>query len=122
MTGEKTNDAWTEYDPPAIEETDVPFVYRVESRSDPSLPHTVDLTQRGGHGCCTCTFFRIRANPDFRRHGKWIPYAPKRHGVSECAHIRAAFDHYHLHCTIPMLARFKNGSPATAASLDDFDA
>ncbi len=112
MPREKTNDAWTEYQSPWVEETDVPFVYRVESRSDPEFGfHTVDLTQRGGHGCCTCRHFQIVANPSYRRHGKHIPYAPKRQGVSECAHIRAALDHYHQHCTIPMLATFRNGIP-----------
>ena len=121
---EKTNDARTGYEPPAVEETDVPIVNRVSSRTEPGMHHTVDLTQRGGHGCCTCTFFRIRANPDFRRHGQWIPYAPKRVGTSECAHIRAAADHYHLHVTIPMLARFRNGIPAANHNpndLSDFD-
>ena len=114
MPREKTNDQWTEYRVPWVEETDTPFVYRVESRSDAEFGfHTVDLTQRGGHGACTCVYFQIRANPNFRRHGKHIPYAPKREGCSECAHIRAALDHHHIHVTIPMLAKFKNGIPAS---------
>lgn len=104
----KPNDAWTDYRVPYVSETDEPFVYRVESRSE-FLEHTVDLTQRGGHGACTCTFFRIRAAANFRRHQKFIPYAPKREGVSECAHIAAAREHYHQHVTIPMLAKFRNG-------------
>jgi hypothetical protein len=108
MPREKTNDSWTEYQTPWVEETDTPFVYRVESRSE-FLTHTVDLTQRGGHGACTCQFFTIRANSNFRRHGKFIPYAPKRQGVSECAHIAAARAHYHVNVTIPMLAKFRNG-------------
>lgn len=123
-TMEKTNDAWTDYETPAVSETDVPFVYRVESRSEPGMHHTVDLTQRGGHGACTCQFFQIRANSNFRRHGKHIPYAPKRHGVSECAHIRAALDHYHQHVTIPLLASFRHGIPSNTVDpldLSDFD-
>lgn len=112
MPREKTNDAWTEYQTPWVEETDVPFVYHVESRSNPEVGfHTVDLTQRGGQGCCTCRHFQIVANPNFRRHGRWIPYAPQRHGVSECAHICAAREFHHVHCTIPMLASFRNGIP-----------
>lgn len=110
MPKEKTNDRWTEYESPWVEETDTPFVYRVASRSE-SLFHTVDLTQRGGNGACTCQFFRIRAASNFRRHQSFIPYAPKREGVSECVHIRAALDHYHVHVTIPMLAAFRNGIP-----------
>lgn len=110
MSKERPNDIWTDYKTPWVEETDVPFVYHVESRSE-EIHHTVDLTQRGGNGSCTCTFFRIRAASNFRRHGKFIPYAPKREGVSECAHIRAALEHYHQHVTIPMLAGFKNGIP-----------
>jgi hypothetical protein len=112
MPREKTNDAWTEYDAPWVEETDIPFTYRVESRSDKDFAfHTVDLTQRGGHGACTCRFFTIRAASNFRRHFRHIPYAPKREGVSECVHIRAALDHYHQHVTIPMLANFRHGIP-----------
>lgn len=107
----KPNDAWTEYDPPAVEETAVPFTYTVSSRSCPSMSHTVDLTQRGGHGACTCEFFRFRAAANFRRHQSYIPYAPNRQGVSECVHIRAALDHMHIHVTIPMLHSLRNGIP-----------
>ena len=106
----KANDAYTEYNVPGVAETDEPFVYVVESRSE-FLTHRVDLTQRGGHGACTCTHFRMVANPNYKRHGKFIPYAPKRHGVSECAHIRATLEYYHQNVTIPMLAAFKNGIP-----------
>lgn len=112
MTTERTNDKWTEYQSPWVSE--VPgtvFTYHVESRSEPGMNHTVDLTQRGGHGACTCTHFRMVANPNFKRHGQHIPYAPKREGVSECCHIRAALDYHHVHVTIPMLASFKNGIP-----------
>jgi hypothetical protein len=106
----KPNDQWTEYEAAWVEEVEgEPFRYRVESHSEPLFFHTVDLTQRGGHGACTCKHFQVVANPNFRRHGKHIPYAPKREGVSECRHIRAALDHFHLHVTIPMLASFKNG-------------
>ena len=106
----KPNDAYTDYEVPGVSETDVPFTYHVESRTSFDH-HTVDLTQRGGHGACTCTHFQIIANPNFRRHGQFIPYAPKRNGVSECAHIAAVRAHYHLNVTIPMLAKFNNGIP-----------
>jgi hypothetical protein len=109
----KTNDAWTEYETPWVtEDTGVPFRYFVESLSEPGMTHTVDLTQRGGHGACTCTHFRLVANPNFRRHQQWIPYAPKRQGVSECKHIRAAWDYYHLNVTVPLMNRLKNGIPS----------
>ena len=107
----KVNDRWTTYDPPWVEEDHgAPLRYRVESRSGAHW-HLVDLTARGGHGRCSCVFFQMVADPNFRRHGNWIPYAPGREGVSECKHIRAAFDHHHLYVTVPMLARFKNGIP-----------
>lgn len=110
MKTSKPNDAWTDYVVPSVSETSVPFTYSVESRSS-FESHTVDLTQRGGHGACTCTHFRIVANPNFRRHGRHIPYAKGRAGVSECAHIRAALEHYHLNVTIPLLAKFQAGIP-----------
>jgi hypothetical protein len=110
MKAERTNDKWTEYEAPWVSEVEgEPFTYRVQSRSESGMAHTVDLTQRGGHGACTCTFFQIRANSNFRRHGQHIPYAPKREGVSECIHIRSALDFFHVNVTIPMLASFKNG-------------
>jgi hypothetical protein len=107
---ERTNDKWTEYEAPWVSEVEgVPFTYRVQSRSEPGMAHTVDLTQRGGHGACTCQFFQIRAASNFRRHQSHIPYAPKREGVSECAHIAAAREYCHVHVVIPMLAKFSRG-------------
>jgi len=111
---ERTNDSWTEYQTPWVSEVPgTPFTYRVESRSEPGMHHTVDLTQRGGHGACTCRFFQVRAASNFRRHRQHIPYAPKREGVSECAHIRACLDYFHVTVTIPMLASLKNGIPTS---------
>lgn len=110
MSRTKPNDAFTDYETPWVEEVPgEPFRYRVESLTEPLIWHMVDLTDRGGHGACSCKHFQTGANPNFRRHQQWIPYAPKRQGVSECKHIRAALDHYHVHITQPMLARFKNG-------------
>lgn len=110
----KVNDPWTEYDPPWVEEIPgEPFCYSVQSMTRPGQWHRVDLTQRGGHGACTCEHFQLVACPNFRRHQTWIPYDHRRHGVSECKHIRAAFDYYHITVTVPMLAGFKNGIPST---------
>lgn len=109
----KTNDAWTEYETPWVTEVPgEPFRYLVESLSEPGVAHTVELTQRHGHGACTCHHFNFVASANYRRHGNWIPYAPKRAGVSECKHIRAAWDYYHLNVTIPMMNRIKNGIPS----------
>ncbi|GAA5117096.1 hypothetical protein JIN84_17930 [Luteolibacter yonseiensis] len=109
----KVNDRWTEYDPPWVEpDGSAPFRYRVESKSMPDLWYLVDLTARNGHGRCSCIHFQTVADPNYRRHGSWIPYAPKRQGVSECKHLRAAWDYHHLHVTVPMMDRFKNGIPA----------
>jgi hypothetical protein len=114
MSRTKTNDAWTAYETPWVEEVPgEPFRYRVESLAEPLIWHMVDLTDRGGHGACSCKHFQTVANPNFRRHQTWIPYAPKREGVSECKHIRAALDHMHAHITIPMLKQFKPGIPNT---------
>jgi hypothetical protein len=113
-TRQKVNDKWTVYDPPWVETVpNEPFRYRVESKSLSDIFHFVDLTARNGHGRCSCVFFQMVAEPNFRRHGNWIPYAPGREGVSECKHIRAAFDHYHLYVTCPMLASFADGIPNT---------
>jgi hypothetical protein len=112
MPRDRVNDIFTEYSPPWVEEVPgEPFRYRVESQSEPLKWHLVDLTERGGHGMCDCKHFQTVAGPNFRRHGKWIPYAPKRNGVSECKHLRAAWDHYHLYVAIPMMKSFKAGIP-----------
>lgn len=109
---ERANDKWTEYEAPWVSEVEgTPFTYRVQSRSEPGMAHTVDLTQRGGHGCCSCTFFTMVANPNFKRHRNFIPYNKGRHGVSECPHICAAREYCHVHTIIPMLAKLSNGIP-----------
>ena len=109
----KPNDAWTDYDPPLVtEDGSVVFRYRVESKSDPKGYHLCDLTDRNGHGACDCIDFQTRANPNFKRHGKFIPFAPGREGRTECRHLRAAFEHFHQHVTISMLATFSNGIPS----------
>lgn len=109
MSRTRPNDQFTEYSPPWVEEIEgEPFRYRVESQSGAGF-HTVDLTEREGHGRCSCKDFEIRAVPNFKRHGQHIPYSPGRAGCSECKHLAAAFHHLHLHCTQPMLASFKAG-------------
>lgn len=123
MPSFRPNDASNEWETPLVaEDGDIPFRYLVESRSG-DIVHTVDLTARDGHGECDCMDFQTRANPNFKRHGQFIPYAPKREGRSECVHIAAARDHYHLTISIPMLARFRNGIPAPNQKTDvsDFD-
>lgn len=120
MPRAKVNDAFTEYDPPWVEEDPgVPFRYRVESKTEPGVWHLVDLTDRGGHGACSCKHFQTVANPNFKRHGQWIPYAPKREGVSECKHIAAAFHHYHLYVTVPMMASFRSGITHQPTNADE---
>lgn len=105
----KVNDAWTTYDPPLVrEDGTIPFRYIVESRSDDG-EHVVDLTARNGYGACSCKDFETRANPNFRRVGFFIPYAPKREGRSDCVHLEAAKAHYYQFVTVPMLARFRDG-------------
>jgi hypothetical protein len=109
-TREKTNDRWVTYETPWVEELpNEPFRYRVESRRGHS--HIVDLTERDGHGVCTCEYFQFVARPNHKRHGEWIPFAPGRHGTTECRHIRAALDYFHKHVTMPMLSRLKAGIP-----------
>lgn len=109
----KANDKWTEYNPPWVEpDGAVPFRYRVESQSNHDLWYVCDLTARGGHGRCSCVNFQMVAEPNFRRHGTWIPFAPGRQGCSECRHLRAAWDYFHLYTAVPMLAAMKNGIPS----------
>jgi len=108
----KLNNRWTSYDPPWVEEDgNAPFRYRVESQSEPGRIHLVDLTGRHGFGACDCDHFHFTANPTYKEKGLYIPYEAGRAGVTECKHIRAAFDHYHLTVTVKMLARFAQGIP-----------
>lgn len=107
----RPGDIYTPHEVPLVEEVEgEPFKYRVQSVSGRDW-HTVDLTDRGGHGACACEFFHFTANPNFKRHGQYIPYAPGRVGVSECRHIQAAREHFHVTVTQPMLSRFRNGIP-----------
>lgn len=111
-TAKRVNDAWTDYDVPWVEEIPgEPFSYMVQSTETASTWYKVDLTQRGGHGACSCVFFQVVAAPNWRRLQQWIPYAPKRKGCTECKHIRAAWDYWHLSTAVPMMAKFKNGIP-----------
>jgi len=88
--------------------------YLVESHSKPNNPYLVDLTERDGHGVCNCTYFQTTANQNYKRHGKFIPYRTDENGkvnkgVSECKHLAAVRNHYHMHVTMPMLASMKKG-------------
>jgi hypothetical protein len=117
MNPTKPNDKWTAYDPPnVIEDGQSMGRYRVESQSAATGWHLVDLTDRGGHGTCSCHDFQYTANPNFLRVGEWIPYAPNREGRSDCKHLEAAKAHFHLHVTVPMLASFADGIPTNQPS------
>lgn len=111
MAPSKPHSHFVEYDPPLVREDPTqPFTYIVESRSG-GEDYRVDLTDRNGHGGCDCRDFLVRASPNLRRHGKFIPYAPGREGRTECCHIRAAFEHFHQFVTQPMLAKLHAGLP-----------
>jgi hypothetical protein len=110
----KFNDAWTEEPVPYVEEDHgIPFRYKVESDSRPLEWNLVDLTDRGGLGSCSCEDFKIRANPNFTRHGKHIPYAPKRQGRTDCRHLAAAKEYFYQTVTVPMLAKMRDGIPSS---------
>lgn len=110
---EKVNDQWTVYDPPWIEEVPgEPARYWVDS-GDSSRRYLVDLTERDGLGACTCEFYQFTAYPNYRRHGRHIPYEPKRIGVSDCKHLCAAKEHWYQYVTVPMLASIRDGIPST---------
>ncbi len=112
MSREKVNDVWTVYDPPWVEEIpDEPMRYWVDSGST-GRRHLVDLSERDGLGMCGCEFYQYTAYPNWKRHGLHIPYEPKRIGVSECKHIRAALDHWDKYYGRVFRARFKDGVPA----------
>lgn len=89
-----------------------PYHYIVQS-STRDMQHTVDLTQRGGHGTCTCEHFRYTASRSFQQHGMYVPYAAGERQCSECKHIRAALEHFHLHVTMPLLESFGDGRDLT---------
>ena len=109
---EKVNDRWSEYTVPTVQEdTGAPFRYWVQSDGDPDRCYLVDLTARHGRGRCSCVHFQMVCEPNRKRHGMYIPYAPGRQGVTECKHIRSALDHYHEHVTVPMLDSFADGIP-----------
>lgn len=85
--------------------------YRVESKSNPSGWHLVDLTDRGGYGSCSCTDFGVRANGNYKRLGFWIPYAKGREGRSDCLHLHAAKALFYETITVPMLKAMRAGVP-----------
>lgn len=112
MAREKTNDKWTDYVVPWVEEDGrAPFRYRVES-SDPLSYHLVDMTQRDGLGECSCKHWHTVANPNWKRLGFEIPYAPKRAGVTSCKHIAAVEAHMMKHVWRKVLAASKAGVAA----------
>lgn len=71
------------------------FRYWVSSRTEQEW-HTVDLSERDGHGVCTCHHFRFVALPNFRRlnrdrrvgQQRCVPYGQEN--PTECAHIALA--------------------------------
>lgn len=111
----KPNDQWTEEPVPYVEEDgNAPFRYRIESESRPFEWNLVDLTDRNGLGSCSCIDFETRANPNYKRHGKHIPYAPKREGRTDCRHLAAAKEHFYQNVTVPMLAKMHAGIPSSS--------
>ncbi len=73
---------------------DTPMTYKVESWERPGSHHTVDLSELGGNGACTCTDFNVRCLSNLKKaDGKWTHYGvpgkpnPKR---SMCKHIFCA--------------------------------
>lgn len=107
--------------------------YRVESHTEGDIAHSVDLSEMGGAGTCTCPFWKFnvsrnlerladRAQDDARLDGEalsrheallsaHIPYSKGRKGVTECKHIRAAREHLYKHRVRPLLASFTKGVP-----------
>lgn len=113
----KPMDQWIETETPHIVEDGSAFArYRVESASQPGLWNLVDLTDRGGLGSCSCVDFQTRANPNYKRHGKHIPWAPNREGRSDCKHLAQAKECFYQNVTVPMLASFANGIPTNQPS------
>lgn len=113
MSRQRPNDPWTDGHAPYVEpDGTAPFRYCVESSSQPLTWHLVDLTARQGHGECSCINFATVARPNHERHGKWIPWAKGRHGASECIHLRAAWDYFHINTAVPMMAAFSDGIPS----------
>jgi len=94
--------------PDVIEDGSAAFRYQVGSQTSLDW-YLCDLTDRDGLGSCSCIDFETRANPNHKRHGRHIPYAPKREGRTDCRHLAAAKEHFYQNVTVPMLAKMKNG-------------
>ena len=107
--------------------------YRVESWNDPANPHTVDLSEAGGMGICSCRDCQTTVARNRKRFpGKWVFYGtpdkPNRDRTL-CRHIEAAHkrfssdDHPPEHCrqTPPqeMKPDFLLGKIALAYALPD---
>lgn len=91
------------------EDVGAPFRYWVISEEDPRNRYLVDLTARDGHGACQCIHFETVCDPNLREIGDRVSYRRKDPWVTECKHIAAALQHFHLHVTMPMLSKFQHG-------------
>ena len=96
--------------PEVIEDGAASFRYQVGSQTTLNW-YLVDLTDRDGLGTCSCIDFETRANPNYNRHGRHIPYPLE--GRSDCKHLAAAKEYFYEHVTVPMLAAMKDGIPNT---------
>lgn len=84
-----------------------PMRYRVESWNDPANPHTVDLSEAGGLGICSCRDCQTTVARNRKRFpGKWVfygtPEKPNRDRTL-CRHIEAGHKRY-LMTTLPAVA------------------
>jgi hypothetical protein len=95
--------------PNVSEDVGAAFRYRVESRSADFGCYLVDMTDRGGLGSCSCHDFSCRANPNWKRHGTFIPYPLT--GRVECRHVAACREYLYETVVIPMLAKMRAGIP-----------
>ena len=91
-----------------------PFRYWVASENSKSW-HLVDLTERGGQGACDCHDFQCRANPNWRRFGKHIPWG--RVGRTDCKHIHVAKMKVDRDFNVSLRHACRNGVPPEVAEL-----
>ena len=102
-----------------VEESEGFSRYWVTSETMRDRRYLVDLTDRiddagRAHGRCDCTFYQTTVTGNYNKDQTHRPYRLTWSGqvaefVTECKHIKAAREHFHLTVTMPMLAIMRDG-------------
>jgi len=79
--------------------------------------HLVDMSTRQGHGSCDCEAFTFCFYPNWKRHGRHVPYeyhpdtgkCGNSHEASECSHIRACRERLYTDFVLRLWAMQEQG-------------